>query len=511
MRARLDTTQVKTFDIKLSVFTASKQLDPSNNIQNRLKALLHLKEVAELADKNSGSRISKLTSYIMNDPVTVTSPMAISWFTEVSLLDHLNDFENKEMAQASEALLTFFKKHVPETDIPGALKLSSERMGMMHESARENMFGSLATLVKVMTPKEVDRVVAVLRDIPPADHSNSSIAFVSTLTQHCSGRQNILGTLGNVLWDIFHSAEALEYTQTIAFEQFLKLIKRPHFGGNRGVYFAQCINDMDNNVAAYRAVVVAKSILDLDPGLLNTERDNKTLVKVLNIFTSSFVTYYVCTEQKLLGMREEDGDNVATACAPVTDEDVESARFEDGITHKQQLAVRLEFLSFIATKFMNKVPLKYVTQIWSTIHDYHVCDRDKDTLYAWILENVMPLSAIVRMAESRDARRMELCTFFNACVLKCISDFDGYISANLFDVIIRFFVASNLYNNGIDYEAPPKDADVDVLESVYATTVALVGLDKIIFAITRAINDDFFDDTINFFNSLFRKVVNIYY
>ena len=509
MSVRLDPSQVKTFDLKLSVYVSSKLLKHSTSIAKRLEALTNIKNIAKEASANDGSRLSKFTSYFTRESARVTAPMAISWFKDVSIVSYLNNFENKEMAQASISILAFIKKYIPETDVPDVLDITTEHIAMMHESARENLFNGLLSLIGVMSKREISKTINVLKVVPVEDHSNSSIVFVGTVAGHCTSNQEPLKILGNILWDIFHSDAPSEYIQSLAFEQFIRLIEKPYFELLRGGYFTQCMSDMDNNVFVYKSTIIMERILNLSSGFLNSPQ-NKVLINLLNIFVSSFVTYYVCTEQKVLSMKQ------GGSCIIPSDEDIENTRFEEGKSHKEQIAKRLHFLKFISQKYKIKIPTKYVVILWNTFHDHYVCDRDKDMFYAWLLECVVTLESIVCMAEMRDSNPKtgaDMCTIFNECVLKSLSSSGNYISKNLFDVITRFFVISNLYNNTVLCEPPKdkredKDKSKDVIERSYASTIALIGFNDVVSAVTRAVNNDIFIDSINFLNSLFRKDVN---
>ena len=489
---------------------ASKRLKNPTNIGKRLEALTAIKNLANEASTNDGSRLSKITSYFTNASARVTAPMVVSWFKDVSIVNYLNNFENKEMAQASTSILAFIKKYIPDTEIPAALDLTTEHIAVMHESARENLFSGLLELIGLMSQREIDKVIDVLKVIPVEDHSNSSIVFVGTVADHCASKQESLTGLGNTLWEIFHSAAASEYIQGLAFEQFIKLIEKPYFERLRGGYFSLCVSDMDANVFVYKSTIIMKRILVLNPGLLSRAQNNNVLIKVLNIFISSFSTYYVCTEQKVLALKQGE------SCTIPSDEEIENMRFEEGKTHKEQIVTRLNFLRFIARKYKIQIPTKYVVILWNTFHDYYVCDRDKDTFYAWLLGSVVTLESIVGLAEMREANAKtgaNMCTIFNECVLKSLSPSGNYISKNLFDVITRFFVISNMYNNTILCEPTKddredKDKARDVVQRLYASTIALIGFDNVISAITRAVNNDFFVDSIDFLNSLFRKDVN---
>lgn len=455
-----------------------------------------------MADKISGSKLSMLRSYI-GTSTKLTAQMAISWLTETSLIDYLSNFENKETAQTSIAILIFIKKRDPSTDIPAALKLSSEYIAMMHESSRENLFNGILKLANLLTQKEFDKILNVLKDIPPDEHSFSSITFVNTFSKYCRQRDSTLGLIGNIFWDIFHSENASEYIQSLAFEQFIKLIKKPYFERSRGVYFTQCVMDIDKNKSVFKSTVVMKYILDLNPGLLNMEQNNKLLIKILNIFVSSFVTYYVCTSQKVIKLKMNN------ECSILNDEDIENTRFEDGIPHKQQVATRLNFLGFIRSKFSVKLPHNYVTLLWNTFHDNYICDRDRNIFYGWLLNNFVQKDTIVAVVERIEKNVIRYTNLFNDCVLKHLSTGNCFISHNLFNVVIRLFIITNFFNGGIACEAQSESGSDDIIKRMYASTIALIGLDKIIFTFTRAIDNDFFIDSIKFLNSLFRKVVNV--
>ena len=499
----------------------------SSNISDKLKAIIGLKEVAENADRDFGTKLAAISTYIANGGTGgVTPTMAIGWFADASLFDSLNNFENKEMAQASMALLAFLKKYVPSINLIEALKLNSEELAVMHESTRENLFSGLLELMPSMTVKEVDAIIAILKGIPPEDHNNSTISFVCSVANFCATKQDSLRTLGDILWELFHiedSGKVSGYVQTMAFNSFSKLLGKPFFARIRGVYFTQCISDIDNNISACKSTIVMERILRLNPDLLNIEQGRKTVIKVLNIIIASFATYYVCTAQKIAELKQGD------TCTILSEETIAAMCFEEGIPHKKQVAVRLGFLSFVMKRYNLLFAKNYITQLWNMFHDTYVCDADRDTFYTWINTNIIPLEAITAVAEKKPRKNgmtdSDICKIFQECVTKNNDAAEGFVSPVLLDVITRFFLVTNLYNGSVIYEPDKEDKEPkkekssdtakslskkDVTRKMYASTIALAGFDKLIFAITRARNSDIFVGSVNFLNSLFRKVVKIH-